>query len=188
MRKLDLLLQRARISQAARFVGDDARVLDIGCADGMLFERLGVSGVGIDPALEETISKPRYRLVPGRFPEDLDHAAGQFDCVIALAVLEHIPASSHEALGEACCRALRPGGRLILTVPSPAVDRILRALRALRLIDGMALEEHFGFEPAGVPTLFSATGFELVSHRHFQLRLNNLFVFERAQSRNGRRR
>ena len=142
---------------------------------------LGVGGVGIDPALERPISTSRYQLVPGRFPEDLDHAAREFDCVTALAVLEHIPASDQEAFSEACLSVLKPGGRLILTVPSPRVDHILSVLRTLRLIDGMALEEHFGFDPEGVPALFAKTGFELVSHRRFQLGLNNLFVFERPR-------
>ncbi|HEY7819578.1 MAG TPA: hypothetical protein VIG29_15255, partial [Vicinamibacteria bacterium] len=56
------------------------------------------------------------------------------------------------------------------------------ALKFLRLIDGMALDEHHGFEPSDTPAIFSGFGLRLVRRRKFQLGLNNLFVFQREST------
>jgi hypothetical protein len=44
----------------------------------------------------------------------------------------------------------------------------------------MSLEEHYGFDPSCVPSLFSVGKLELIKAKKFQLGLNNLFVFRRA--------
>jgi hypothetical protein len=72
---------------------------------------------------------------------------------------------------------LRSGGRLIVTVPSPAVDTILVGLRTIRLLDGMSLEQHYGFSPAETRLLFGFAGLTLTAQKRFQFGLNNLFVF-----------
>jgi hypothetical protein len=98
-----------------------------------------------------------------------------------LAVLEHIPTAAQPALADACHELLSPGGRVIITVPAKAVDHILAVLRWLRLIDGMSLEEHYGFEPADTGRIFAAPGFRMIHCSKFQLGLNHLFVFERMK-------
>jgi hypothetical protein len=75
---------------------------------------------------------------------------------------------------------LKPGGRIVITVPSPRVDAILHVLLKLRLIDGISAHEHYGFEPGLTPQVFPAPRFRLVRRQTFQLGLNNLFVFEKA--------
>ena len=94
-----------------------------------------------------------------------------------LAVIEHVPEGAKAAWVSACHRLLADNGRVVLTVPSPRVDAILAVLRFFRLADGTALEEHHGFDPGEVTPLFESAGFSLVTHKTFQLGLNNLFVF-----------
>jgi hypothetical protein len=107
-------------------------------------------------------------------------ASEPFDAITMLAVLEHISSTQHSDLRDECVRLLKPGGLLIITVPSPAVDRILDLLRRLHLVAGMALHEHHGFDPKGIPERFSGHGLVLVRAKRFQLGLNNLFVFRRS--------
>jgi 2-polyprenyl-3-methyl-5-hydroxy-6-metoxy-1,4-benzoquinol methylase len=180
MRWLDRKIRDARFAKARPFVevGDD--VLDVGCSDGDMFRQwddLIGRGIGIDPDLTATTTIGRHELRPGSFPDGADDV--ECDVVTILAVLEHVPPDQYEALADACARVLRPGGRVIVTVPSPLVDRILDVLIAVRLIDGMHAEEHHGFVPADTAEIFGGARFELVRHRTFQLRLNNLYVFRR---------
>jgi hypothetical protein len=120
-----------------------------------------------------------FSIYPGLFPDVRPGESG-WDAITMLAVLEHIPRSAHSDLAAACYELLRPGGRIIITVPAKAVDHILNALRWLRLIDGMSLEEHFGFEPGETPQIFSHPRFKLIRRETFQFGLNHLFVFERT--------
>jgi hypothetical protein len=106
-----------------------------------------------------------------------------FDAITLLAVLEHFAAGDYEGLRAGCARFLKPGGCLIITVPSPKVDLILKVLLAIGLIDGMSLEEHHGYDVRETTRIFPPPDFQLVQHQRFQLGLNNLFVFRRAVER-----
>jgi SAM-dependent methyltransferase len=183
MKPVDRLLQRWRIAKIRPFLEPGDRVLDVGCADGALLRQVRTLGeyVGVDPAIECTTHVDGGTLIKGTFPEDLPDAR-PFDAITMLAVLEHIPATAQAALAKACLRQLRPGGLALITVPSPRVDAILAVLKLLRLIDGMSLEEHYGFDIRQVFAHFAAPGFLLISHRCFQLGLNHLFVFRRADA------
>ena len=182
MKALDRLLQHWRIAKARPYLARSARVLDVGCADGVLVRHLPPSVsqvVAIDPNLPRSFEADRCKFVSGRFPDNLTDD-GPFDAITMLAVLEHIPADQQPRWASACARILKPGGVLIITAPSPVVDRILAFLKWMRLIDGMSLEEHYGFEPSCVPSLFSGPNMKLVRAKRFQLGCNNLFVFEKA--------
>jgi SAM-dependent methyltransferase len=183
MKALDRFIQNRRVAQVRPYLPQGSRVLDIGCADGVLFRRVPGLGdyVGLDCALMEPVARPRFRLIRGTFPDALPNPE-PFDAITLLAVIEHIPADELERLARACTAHLKPGGHLLITVPSALVDRILAVLRCLRLIDGIALEEHHGFSPAQTPALFAGPDLKLVKHRRFQLGLNNLFVFRRSVS------
>ncbi|HSU30973.1 MAG TPA: methyltransferase domain-containing protein [Bryobacteraceae bacterium] len=176
---IDRFVQTRRIKMAARYLPKHPRVLDVGCADGALFRVLPFlrDGVGIDPEMSP-VSTGNAQLIRGMFPQDLPHD-GPFDAITMLAVLEHIPKERQPILAHDCFRYLRSSGRLIITVPSPQTDYILNVLRALRLIDGMSLEQHYGYDVNLTPQLFESAGFKLLVARKFQLGLNNLFVFEK---------
>lgn len=179
MKTLDRFLQQWRLRVATPWIPDGARVLDVGCHRGELFERIGKrlgQSVGIDP-LAPQVENENWALLPLEFAGALPFKDGSFDCIAMLAVLEHI--RDRNSLAAECKRLLRPGGRLVVTVPSPMVDRLLRVLETVKIIDGMSLDQHHGFRAAETPSVFLPSGFRLEHVGGFQLGANNLFVFSR---------
>ena len=182
MRRLDRFLQRWRIDKAVAHVRPGDRLLDVGCHEGELIERVAArvaAATGVDPVAHPR-AEARLRILRGVFPGEVEFPPASFDCITALAVLEHV--SDPAGFARACAAALAPGGRVVITVPHAAVDRILDVLIALRLVDGMAHEEHHGFEAASTPALFESAGLALVRRQRFQLGLNALYVFAKPAS------
>jgi SAM-dependent methyltransferase len=95
-----------------------ARILDVGCGDGLFFEKLAafgrVDGLEPDPTL---VSDPRWRprIRVGRLDGEF-RGTHDYDVLLMLDVLEHI-ADDGAALA-AARSALRPGGALLITVPA----------------------------------------------------------------------
>ena len=181
MTPVDRFIQNWRLRIGLRCLGEKVRVIDVGAHQGECFNALGsrlLQGFGVEPLADASRKESQFEIHPGFFPK-VRPVEKNWDAITIFAVLEHIPRSEHLALADACHDLLRPGGLVVITVPSHAVDYILWLLRFFRLIDGMSLEEHFGFEVAEVPTIFNPLRFKLVRRERFQLGLNHLFVFEK---------
>ncbi len=184
MKALDRLLQRWRIAKVGPYLKSGGRVLDSGCSRGELFHQFEgriAEGVGIDDDLDARVETEHYQLIPGKFPEGLPEQE-PFDVITMLAMLEHVPTKQQPVLAKACYEHLVPGRYLVITAPEALVDRILDVFMFLQLLDGMALEEHYGFEPRETPRIFTAQGLTLVCAKKFQLGLNNVFVFQRPSA------
>lgn len=180
---LDKFLQRQRINMAIRHIPAGTTVLDIGCHQGELFRTLGKRlhyGWGIDPLLPEDYVARNFSLVKGFFPNDWTIPV-TVNCICLLAVLEHIPYSLQQDIAGRCAQLLIPDGLVIITVPAPKTDILLAILKKLRLIKGMSLEEHYGFDPKNIPAIFRQAGFNLQLNKKFQLGFNNIFVFKNTQ-------
>jgi len=181
VKALDRFLQGWRIRKALPFIRSGDRLLDIGCYDRSLIDRVLPrisSAVGIDAKISPS-REGRVEILQGRFPDASRFDDASFDCISMLAVLEHVDEPA--VLAMECERILAPGGRLILTVPHPMVDVILNALMFVRLVDGMATEEHYGFDVEQTRSLFEAADLSLYREARFQLGLNRLYVFEKVK-------
>jgi 2-polyprenyl-3-methyl-5-hydroxy-6-metoxy-1,4-benzoquinol methylase len=187
MKWLDKFIQQQRFVKIASLIPKESRILDIGSHKGELFQYLNstkggakdVSGVGIEPLDVGQVKLANVELIKGYFPIDLPALTEKFDIVTLLAVLEHVPQSDQQLWSKAIAHLLMPKGKLIITVPDKKVDFILDILNKMRLIEGMSLAEHYGFDAEGTPSIFTYPYFKLVLHQKFQFGLNNLFVFER---------
>ena len=177
---VDRLLERSRLTQAVSYIPAGARLLDIGCGDGSLLRaarsRIG-SGIGIDPVLPGTIIGPNYRLVRGAFPRDLADR-DPFDAITMLAFLEEVSPAELPVLATACAMHLYPGGRLILTMPSPGADGVARLLESAHVISG-PIHRRALISPAEVLDVFADAGLSVEASRHFEFGYNNLLVFVR---------
>jgi 2-polyprenyl-3-methyl-5-hydroxy-6-metoxy-1,4-benzoquinol methylase len=183
LKKLDYYLQNARIKKAVSFIRDGDDILDIGSGDGALFRmasdsNIQFNGIGLDPEIPAGIQFPNYRILKERFPS-ASVSQRPFTVITALAVLEHIPMEELKGFIRDCRDRLKEGGLMVITVPSKWVDPILNFLIRLHMIDGMEFEQHHGYDTDLTIPLFKQNGFELLTHKKFQLGLNNLFVFRK---------
>jgi SAM-dependent methyltransferase len=135
------------------------RLLDVGCGDGLFFERLGrfgeVEGLEPDASL---VTDPRWRgrIRLGALGPETDLSEARYDVVLMLDVLEHI-ADDLGAL-RSVRRALRPGGLLVLTVPS---------LGWLWSRHDVINEHHRRYEPRGLRRVLEGAGFRVEGVRYF---------------------
>jgi len=126
---------------------DSPDVLDVGCGYEATLLRALVpiigSGVGIDSAISDGAkTTPKLRFLEGTAEEKLTTLqAASFDVVMIISVLEHL----WEPLAtlQACRRALRPGGTLIVNVPDWLGKEVLElALFRLKLGAAEAIDDH----------------------------------------------
>lgn len=98
-----------------------ASVLEAGCGWGVNLAALEAAGyeiTGLDISRKalSRLDGPQRRLIEADLSLGLPDTVPAYDCVLALDVIEHIDDDSHamRELG----RLLRPGGRMIVSVPS----------------------------------------------------------------------
>jgi len=104
-------------------------ILEIGCGNGrlsaMIFERID-EGIDVNPRSVERcrrLTGYAYGQVRCQDARDLQASNGGYATIFANCVFEHI--SDIESVLAACYRALRAGGRLVITVPLKEMDHHL---------------------------------------------------------------
>ena len=120
----------ALASDAGTAADGDPSVLDVGCGDGArTLANLPSGSVGLDVSrrgldlARETVSDAR--LVHGEMSA-LPFAADRFDAVTAYHAVFHVDRERHPAVYAEFARVLRPGGRLLLTLPSGRFETVRR--------------------------------------------------------------
>ena len=110
----ELIRRRAKLPK-------DARILEIGCGTGHNLPMLGkfgeVDALEVDDIArgmaEERLGRPA---LSAPLPELAGLSDDRYDVVAALDVIEHIP--DDKAALEGIARVLKPGGKLVMTVPA----------------------------------------------------------------------
>ena len=108
----------------------DPDVLDVGCGDGArTLANLPAGSVGVDVSRRgldlaaETV--PEARLVHGEMSA-LPLAAESVDAITAYHAVFHVERDRHPDVYAEFARALRPGGRLLMTLPSGRFETVRR--------------------------------------------------------------
>jgi SAM-dependent methyltransferase len=180
-----------------RYLSPQARVLDLGCGRGGVMEifwREVRLAVGLDPDLaslrEHRASLPR---VCG-LGEALPFAAGRFDLVIGLWLLEHV--ARPERLLREVYRVLTPGGHFLFLTPNASHPLLLanRFSWALPAVQRLLVPRLYGraeadtfrvrYQANTLPrlrALAAASGFRIVELRSLSdptyLAFNELFFY-----------
>lgn len=122
-----------RINKIIRLVGNGKKVLDLGCYDGLIGEKLIEAGNkvwGIDACFEavEAAKKRGVTAIVGNTEEELPFKTSSFDVVFVGEVIEHI--LDTDFFIDEIKRVLKPSGELIITTPNLASlgRRILQLL------------------------------------------------------------
>ncbi|WP_193309725.1 class I SAM-dependent methyltransferase [Halorubrum halophilum] len=109
---------------------DDPAVLDVGCGDGArTLANLPSASVGIDVSREglelAREAVPTARLVHGEMSA-LPVGGERFDAVTAYHAVFHVARERHPAVYAEFARVLRPGGRLLMTLPGGRFETVRR--------------------------------------------------------------
>ena len=109
--------------------GGSHNILDVGCGDGLLFDKLApyghVEGVEVDPLTVSADGPWRQRIHIGPFDESY-RPERQFDLILMLDVLEHLPKPA--AALQHAASLLSRDGVVLVTVPAfRAVDQPRRS-------------------------------------------------------------
>ena len=168
-----------RFRAATPHIRLQSRVCDLGCGAGAPFlhhiESRLTLGVGLDEHAGES-TQTKISVVHANITAPLPLESEQYDHVTMLAVLEHV-AEPKSILSEAY-RLLRPGGSLIATWPSSAVDPILAILTRIGVVHHeLGFHQHQPRIP--VPKLkdiLGGIGFATIENGKFELGLNNWLV------------
>src|SRR5207247_1462374 len=103
----------------------------------------------------------------------LPFESASFDVVTLLAVLEHL--SHPRAMVEEIARVLRPGGQLVLTVPSHAAKPVLEFLAyRVGIVSEAEIRDHkCYYGRRSLYRLLENSGLRVDRHAYFQLGTNN---------------
>jgi cyclopropane fatty-acyl-phospholipid synthase-like methyltransferase len=139
---------------------DGARVLDLGCGNGMKTRRLAerFEVVAVDLSEEQlTLARenvPEASVLQGDFSV-LDFSAGSFDAVTAYYSITHVPREEHPDLFRRIATWLKPGGLFLASLSSGGGEDWTG--------EWLGVEMFFsGFDADENRRLLRAAGFELI--------------------------
>jgi 2-polyprenyl-3-methyl-5-hydroxy-6-metoxy-1,4-benzoquinol methylase len=150
------------------------KILDVGCGHGVLVHEMrkrGYDAVGSDPAPPDDPYLFRMR------GTDLDSlGGGRFDTVVSLETFEHVVPAQLPATLAAIGRVLKPGGKLIFTVPFEEDMRNQAAVCPDCHAVFHRWQHQQSFSREALAKLLRSAGFEPLSFRVFDVPFSISFV------------
>lgn len=164
---------------AKQHITPNSGVCDVGCGVDALFLkeiaaitrfRVGLDFQPVSAQLSDT------QFVQVDVSEGFPLKGKSFDHVALLAVLEHL--ADPAVVFREAHRVLVPGGSLIVTWPNALVDPVVSVLMKLGIVSPTTeVDQHQPRKPvAHWVQLLKSIGFHAITHRTFELGLNNLLV------------
>lgn len=177
-------LQRQRFKAISPYLCGD--VLDLGCSDARSLRllRRDQAYVGIErhPAQVDWLKEHHRDYEFHRRDLDKDELAPgrQFDTILMVAVIEHL--ENPDRILSQIPFYLSPGGKLVITTPSPLGDKIHRIGSRVGLFHMDAVRDHKSiYTYPKLEARLERNGLRVVRYRSFLLGGNQLFVCEARQ-------
>ncbi len=178
---LEPLLRRFRLLKVMPYVLKGQPLLDIGCGASATFLQAVAphisEGHGVDFKVNNGKINDNIYTKKLTFLDRLPFDDAQFSTVTMLAVLEHI--SNEAGMINEVYRVLRPGGRLVLTVPSIWAQPVLEFLSyKVGIISEAEIRDHKRYynRERLKKCLVQNGKFTNFIHRYFQVWMNNFCV------------
>ena len=185
---LESLLAQRRAAMANRLIPAQlrqGRILDIGCGSYPYFlshssfrEKFAIDQ--LPPAVE--VKEINWYRVDLNTRPKLPFKPAYFNVITMLAVAEHLNPTSLEQLLKEAHRALKPGGRVVITTPAAWSDGLLHLMARLHLVSSEEIDEHvYAYTLPLLGWYFGRAGFKMqrVRFGYFELGLNMWAVAER---------
>jgi 2-polyprenyl-3-methyl-5-hydroxy-6-metoxy-1,4-benzoquinol methylase len=178
---LDKFMSYLRLKQIKPYIGEGGIICDLGCGDGNVLKSVSLkikNGIGLDRDIMNS-RKDNLCFIQADVIQPLPLENNKFDVVLLLAVLEHL--TSHGVLFEEIWRILRPGGKLILTTPSPHSRFLLEFLAfKLKIIskEGVLDHKHY-YSKQELKDLLLKFGFKIIKIKSFEFGMNFLAVAQK---------
>ena len=185
-------LRRFRFNQAIKYIKKNKPLvlLDLGCGPNIPFYFFAEKNkvifkkyIGIDPLInkkliDKFVKGGNILILNQSLINKIPLPSLSIDYIVAFAFLEHIE-NLDDIIKEAL-RVLKPGGKIILTTPTPKAKKILEFLSfKLKLVSPREIAEHKNyFTKEDLLSLIPKNKklhFKII-HQYFEFGLNNLLV------------
>jgi SAM-dependent methyltransferase len=164
--------RKLRTKQVLKYLPQEiGSICDIGCGKEMVFlsgisakEKVGIDkiGRGIIQNLEIT---PELKF------------ENKFDFMTMMAVIEHL--ENPARVLQEIYKALKPGGKIIITTPSRRAKYVLEFLAFFHIINSVKDHKHY-FSIKELEELLSDIGFKNIEYNYFSLGFNQIIVGQKA--------
>ena len=181
---LDKLFRYLRVRFVRPHIPEGSVVLDLGCGPHVellkAFSPFIKKGVGIDANVQDGISG-NIETKKQLFTDVLNEENEKYDAVTMIAILEHL--DNPLSILQEAKRVLKPGGVIIITVPTKASKPVLEFMAFyLHIIDEPAIRGHkryYSKKDLGV--LLETAGFkkEFMKLKYFELGFNLLGIVKK---------
>jgi len=171
---IEPLLQRLRINKVIREIPLNSTIVDIGCDTTPLMLSMICNDmkrcVGVDIEVEPK-KVGNMELIRQDIQKKIKLPDKSADVVTMLAVMEHL--KYPEDIAKECFRILKPGGKLLITVPSPQNKGLLEILAKFQFVRPEMIDQHENyFTHERLYTIFEDAGFDPVRVEAFELGFN----------------
>ena len=106
----------------------------------------------------------------------------RFDCIVALAVIEHLYKEDFFKVMKMLVKHLNEKGRIIITTPAKPADFFLRIMAKFRILGKENLDEHKHYwNEEELLNLAEINGLQLKLYKKFQFGMNQLLIVEKKK-------